>query len=110
MSIAKLRHRITFQEPIRVANDSGGFTNTWTNLVNSPTVWAEVKPVSAKERLYAQQVQYQRSHKVTIRFRHDITQEMRFKFDDRYFQIKGVRNIDERGKYLEIDAEENQGS
>lgn len=91
----------------QVSDDQGGFTETWADAF---TVWASVEPVSSRERLFSQQIQYQRSHKVIIRWRTGITQEMRFTFDSRTFQIKGVRRFDERRFYMIIDAEENQGT
>ena len=105
--IGDLRHRILFQYLERTADDQGGYTEEWKNL---KTVWAKVEPVSSKERLYSQRIEYQRSHKITIRNTDGITQEMRIVFDDRYFQIKGIRKIDERNFFMLIDAEENQGS
>lgn len=106
-TIGKLRSRITFETLSRSDDDQGGFTETWTELV---TVWAHVRPVSSRERFFSDQIQYQRSHEVVIRHRDDITQEMRFTFDSRTFQIKGVRSPDEKGFWLVIDAEENQGT
>ena len=107
VSIGDLRHRIAFQTLSRATDGQGGFVETWSDLA---TVWAFVKPVSSKERLFGQRLQYQRSHEVVIRWRNDITQEMRFLFDSRIFQIKGVRAPDERKFFLMIDAEENQGT
>lgn len=105
--IGKLRHRITFETLAQVSDGQGGSTETWSTLA---TVWASVTPVSSKERLYGQKIDYQRSHKVIIRHRTDITQEMRFTYDSRTFQIKGALRPDERKFYLFIDAEENQGT
>jgi len=108
--IGNLRHRITFQFVTHVSDGQGGTIATWNNLVSNPTVWAWVKPISSKERNFSNQIQYQRSHVVTIRHRTDITQDMRFLFDGRTFQLKGNFRPDERKFYLIMDAEENQGS
>lgn len=105
--IGDLRHRITIQSVSLVSDGQGGGTSTWTDVA---TVWAYVRPTSARERQFAEQIQYQRSHEVIIRHRDDVTQEMRFTFDSRIFQIKGVRRPDERKFFLIIDAEESQGT
>lgn len=109
--IGKLRHRITIQTLVRATDGQGGFTSTWTDLA---TVWADIKPVSSQERLFTQKVDYQRSHKVVIRYLSDLTAGVtnthRFIFDGRTFQIKGVRLFDEQKFYMMLDAEENQGS
>lgn len=112
--IGDLRHRIRFQTLTQTSDGQGGQVEAWVNLISGTddeaSIWAYVKPVSSRERLYAQQIEYQRSHVVTIRYRDDITQEMRFIFDGREFQIKGTIRPDERKFYLMFDAEENQGT
>ena len=105
--IGDLRHRITLETLSRVSDGQGGFTETWSTLA---TVWAFIKPISSRERLFAESIGYQRSHEVIIRHRTDVTQEMRFTYDSRVFQIKGVKRPDERKAYLILDAEENQGT
>ncbi len=107
LDIAELRHRITFQRVAQVSDGMGGFTTTWNNIA---TVWAKVEPVTASERIYSERLETQRSHKVKIRYRDDITTDMRFTFKSRVFQIHGVHSPDERNGYTFIDAEENQGT
>ena len=107
VSIGDLRHRITFQTLSRTPDGQGGFVESWSDLV---TVWARVKPVSSREKLYGQRLIYQRSHEVIIRHREDVNQEMRFLYDGRTFQVKGARAPDERRFFLIVDAEENQGT
>ena len=107
IDVAELRHRIVVQRLTNVSDNMGGFTTTWTTYA---TLWAKVEPVSASERLYQEKIEYQRSHKVVIRYRADITTDMRFTFKGRTFQIKGTHVPDERRVYLFIDAEENRGT
>lgn len=107
IDLAELRHRIKFQNLVKTSDGQGGFTEEWTDVV---TVWAKVEPANTSERLFAQQIEMQRSHKVVIRYRSDITQTMRFIFSNRTFQIKSVMAPDERKRYLFIDAKENEGT
>ena len=107
VNIAELRHRITFQELVEVSDGQGGKTTSWSNVV---TVWARIEPVSSRERLFSQQLEYNRSHKVAIRYRNDITNDMQFTFDGRTFQVKGVLSPDERKAYLFLDVEENSAT
>jgi len=109
-SIGKFRHRVTFQYLTRTNDGQGGFASTWTNMASLPTVWGEVKPKATPERFFSSQIQYQRTHQVTIRYRSDLTQEMRMLFDSRIFQIKSIRRPEERRWFLVIDLEENQGT
>lgn len=87
----------------------GGQVESWAT---SHTLWAKVKPLSSRERLYSQQIQYQRSHEIIIRYQSSLTLDnsSRIIYDSRTFQVKGVRNADERKAYLVIDCEENQGT
>lgn len=107
IDIAELRHRIVFERVAKVTDGMGGWTTVWSTVA---TVWAKVEPVSASERIYSQRIETQRSHKVVIRYRNDITTDMRFTYSGRTFQVKGVSIPDERKVYLFIDAEENQGT
>jgi SPP1 family predicted phage head-tail adaptor len=110
ISIADMRTRVTFQVATRASDNQGGSTETWANLSTAPVVWGYLAAVSSRERLYAQQIQYQRSHILVIRYRSDITTDMRFTYNNRTFQVKGIRNPEERKYFSIIDVEENQGS
>ena len=108
--IGALRHRVTFQYLTRTTDGQGGFTSTWADMPSLPEVWGEVTPAKTYERFFSEQIQYQRSHQVIVRYRTDLTQEMRMLFDSRIFQIKGIRKPDERKFFLVIDLQENQGT
>lgn len=111
VTIGDLKQRITFQQLTQTSDGQGGQIDTW---IDYQTVWAKVEPVKASERLFAKNLEYQRSHKVTCRYLEGITSDIshtfRFTFDNRYFQVKGVRRDLEEKFWLFIDAEENQGS
>lgn len=109
ISIGDLRSRITFQTATRVSDSQGGFTETWSNLATNPTVYAYLAAVSSRERLFSEQIQYQRSHVIVIRYRSDLDTSMRITYEGREFQIKGIRNPEERKAFLILDVEENQG-
>lgn len=109
VTIGDLRSRVTFQTSTRVADGQGGFTETWANLATNPTVYAYLAAVNSRERLFSQQMQYQRSHVLVIRYRTDLNTSMRITYEGREFQIKGIRNPEERKAFLILDLEENQG-
>ena len=109
VDISKLRKRITIQSHTQVSDGQGGRTLTWTDLI---TVWASLEPVSKRELIYTQSMQYRRTHKIIIRSSETtrtITNAMRIKYGDRTFQVKGDITPDERNFYLFIDCEENVG-
>lgn len=107
LNIAEFRHRITFQKLVRASDGMGGFSTDWTDVI---TVWAKIEPLSGSERLNSERLETQRSHKVQIRYRPEITTDMRILFRDRILQVHGVHSPDERRGYTFIDAEENQGT
>jgi SPP1 family predicted phage head-tail adaptor len=109
--IGELKHRIQIQRETQEPDGQGGQEVSWSDVA---TVWAKIEPVSASERLYTRQIQYQRTHKVIIRYlaglTDDVNNNYRFLFDGRTFQIKGIYKLDEDKFWLKIDAEENKGS
>jgi SPP1 family predicted phage head-tail adaptor len=108
--ISKMRSRVTFQELLNTSDGQGGQSESWTNLSSNPTVWCYLRPTRSHERYFSQQIQYQRTHVAIVRYRTDLTNEMRMNYDNRVFQIKGIRNPDERKAFLILDLEENQGT
>ena len=102
--IGALRHRITVQVVSRAGDGQGGITESWDEHA---VLWAKITPVSRNERMFMQQLEYQRSHKILIRYRDDLTTDMRISFNNRIFHIKAFINVDERKAYTQIDVEEN---
>lgn len=100
-------HRITIETATHATDSQGGKATTWSTYA---TVWAELKPVSAGERNFGQQLEYQRSHKCNIRYLAGVTTAMRVIFDSRYFHIKGIRAPDEKKFFMILDLDENVAS
>ncbi len=101
--IGALRHRVVIEQPVRTQNDSGGWTTVWTEVA---TVWASVEPLSGGEQLRAMQLEEKISHRVTIRHRTGITAKMRLNFGGRLFNIRSALDRKERGRWLDILADE----
>lgn len=105
-----LRHRITFQTYVLTSDGQGGSTEAWADIASVPTVWAQVKPKSAKEQFFAQKIDPDVTHEIVIRWRDDLNPKMRIVHEGRVFQIKGIRAEDERRWWVYIDAMEGVGS
>ena len=70
-------------------------------------VWATVKPYKSSECNFMGKLKPEVSHRVYVRFRKDITAEMRILYHGRIFQIAGVPiDLDEKHELLEIQCEE----
>ena len=100
---SRLRQRVTIEQPSESADGAGGTTRSWTTLA---TVWAELLPLRGAENLLAFQQQAELTHRVTLRYRDDVTTAMRLSYDSRVFNIRSTRNVEERDQLLELLVEE----
>jgi SPP1 family predicted phage head-tail adaptor len=98
---------VIVQSLVKVSDGQGGQDVSWANF---KTLWAEIKPVSSKERLFSQQIQMTTTHRLRIRWTDGLLPSMRILFGARVFQIHGVSYDDERKFFVLIDCEENVGT
>ena len=108
--VGGLRHRISFEKQIRVADGAGGWTESW---VAERTAWAKVAPVSGAERLRAMRHEHPVSHRITLRYdattaayHRDGEARRRIDFQGRKMHIVAIVNRQERNRWLEILAVE----
>ena len=106
MSFAgRLRHRVQIQEASETRDAYGGVTTTWTTV---GTVYAAIVPMhqvgQGRERLEADRIQSEVTHRITTRFRGDVTPKHRILFEGRVFELERVANVDERDRELSILA------
>jgi len=99
----KMRHYIALQHWAETRTASGYATQTYTTYAS---VWAYIRTLSGRERLGAQQVNATLSHEITIYYRSDVQPDDRIVWDGRYFDIKDVRNVDERNIEIRMLAVE----
>lgn len=104
MRAGTLRHKITFQSATDVTDNLGGYTRTWSDTYDC---FAAVWPLKGTEALEAMKLEHKVTHKIRVRYRDNITADMRIKFGSRYFDIVGIINPDERDIMLDIMATES---
>jgi SPP1 family predicted phage head-tail adaptor len=102
-TIGALRQRVTIEAPVDVPDDNGGFTRSYASLAQ---VWARIETTGARAQFSEQRLEQSRSHTVTIRWRGDVTSQMRFDFRGRKLAIQGVEDSDERRRFLTCACEE----
>lgn len=107
MRIGRLRKRVTLEARSASQGTAGQPAGTWAPVA---TVWASIEPLSGREMLAAEAAQSEVSHRVTLRYRAAITAAMRVNYGGRYFNIRAVRNINERDDVLILDCTEGQDS
>lgn len=103
MRAGQLRHLITIEEAAETQDAYGEPDLTWSTYT---TAWAKVEPLSSRETVEARSVNQERTHRITMRHQDGITPDMRVNWDGRTFDIEGTRNIEERGRMLELNVKE----
>lgn len=99
-----LRQRIELQARTDAVNAYGETVPSWATYA---TVWAAVQPIGVREMLIAQQINSQVTHHVRIRYKQNIRPTQRIKWGRRYFDINGVRDVNESHVELVLDCVEN---
>ncbi|TSJ91834.1 head-tail adaptor protein [Gilliamella apicola] len=87
MQSGKLRNQVTFQKQIKRTDELGQLVNEWVDVC---TVRAEIRDVSGKEYQSSQAEQVQTDCKILIRYRKNITADMRVLCNGTYYDIKAV--------------------
>lgn len=101
--IGALRHRVQLEAPSRSAVEGGGAVVAWQPVA---MLWAEIIPLSGAEVFQADGIGATTSFDVRTRFRAEIHPEMRFVIGDRILDIKSVRDIEGRRRWLSCLCEE----
>jgi SPP1 family predicted phage head-tail adaptor len=99
--------RITLDQEARTADTYGGAVVTWATLA---TVWANVRPLSGRERADMAAIEAPASYRFTIRRRNDITEAMRIGWNSQVFNIRFIADPGSRSLYMAIDAERGVGT
>jgi SPP1 family predicted phage head-tail adaptor len=99
-----LRTAVTFQRKTRVANGSGGFTDTWATLSGAATR-AHVKALSGYERLQSDRLNAETKERLYCRYFAGLTPADRVQIDGRLYQIRFINNLERRNRWLEMDLE-----
>jgi SPP1 family predicted phage head-tail adaptor len=104
--IARLCHRVILQRRSEVADLGGGVNLSWTDIAE---LWAGIMPLTGSETVRAMRVQPIQNFLIRLRYRDDITAADRLLFGQRVLNIRSVRNVNERGQWLECRCEEGVG-
>ncbi len=108
MDIGKLDKRITLQSRSATLDDYGQQINSWSDVA---TVWANIRPVSGREKMKAMQVDSILSHTVAVRYSATFmpprtVDAWRIVYNGRCFTIIAAMDLDEAGKYIIFDCTE----
>lgn len=98
MRAGLLRHRVRIETRVQAQDAYGQPVQDWAEVT---TVWASVEPVSGREYWAAQQAQAEVTHRVVMRAR-ELSPAMRLVHRGRVLEVVAVRDIEERGRRIEV--------
>ena len=104
-SPSDLRHRLTLEELVRVSDEGGGFTESWTELA---TLFADLRPTAGGERVESDRLTGTVTHEVALRYRAGVAPATRLRMATRLFHILAVIDVDERRRWLKCLCEERE--
>ncbi len=96
-----LRERIELQHQVRESDGAGGWHTKWEPYA---TVWGSVDAVSSGERMFAERIQGEITHRIVIRYRDDIEFDDRIVWRGYEIRFDPPRNVESRDRWLEFDA------
>lgn len=100
LAAGRLDRRITIEQPSFSQDASGQPVATWSTLA---TVWGAKKDIRGRERFAAEQEIAEETTVFLIRWRNDVTVEMRLVHDAKTYRIEGLAETGRR-EGLEITA------
>lgn len=101
--IGELRARLVLEAPARAADDGGGSVVTWEQVA---LLWAKVSARGGTESFTHDRVAGSASHEIIMRYRSDVTPEMRLREGTRIFDVRAAMDLDGRRQWLRCLAEE----
>jgi len=93
------RTKIVIEQISQVQDDTGGFTDSWSQFANP---WAKVVEKHGNERLISQRIDAVDTYQFTIRAIPGVTESMRVIHRGLTLQIKSVIYVDGRKEFMQI--------
>lgn len=90
--IGKLRHRVMIQQNSPSVDSFGELTESWSALASN--VPAKVESLTGRELIQGEQQEGVVTHMVTIRYRSDVTSQMRVVHNSKNFNIESALDPD----------------
>ena len=106
MRVGEMKNRITIQQ--KNVQTGAVVDLSGNNYTDYNTVWAKVEYTSVKEMYKSDSDVVVNTLKFIIRHRTDIKNDMRIRFNNDYYEIKGIRPLTAKKMYIIIIAESVQ--
>lgn len=101
----RLALRLVLEAPVELADGAGGVIRNYETVT---ALWAELSPISARERVLADLAGVAVTHRIRLRARDDITTRHRLRKGARLFRIATIREDAPGSRFLRIEAEEQR--
>lgn len=98
-----LRNRFTVEQPLRIADGSGGYIEGWSPFGN---VWGAIRATSGAERFQHDRMAGIVSHEITVRHLDGLTPGDRFRLASKIYHLRAILAADDRRRYLVCHCEE----
>lgn len=102
MRAGRLRTKISFYALTSTRDEYSGFTDAFTWDFDT---WAQVIYISGHEGIVNEQVFAGKSLTFEIRYRTGVVETSRVKFNDVFYNIQSIENVDARNRTLMINTE-----
>lgn len=95
IAAGRLRHIVSIERQVEIIDSNGDHHREWQYVTS---LRAEIRPLSGRELLMAQQVQSQVSVNIVARYREDVDASMRIKNNGTIYNILAVIHDPESGR------------
>lgn len=106
-ALGALRARIIIEREDPTGNDGGSYAPNWTQVAN---LWAQIEPVTGRVVRQGERLESHITHRVTLRYRTDITAGMRIVCGAQLLTIQAVLDLGARHRFLQLLAQEGGGT
>jgi SPP1 family predicted phage head-tail adaptor len=115
MGIGNMRNKLELQSTTRTSDSGGGASVAWSKVA---AIYAQITPKSSDETVFADKLRQKEEHTIRVRYRSGLTTANRLVqthrrdgvTSTRTFTIKGVLNVDNQFRFLDLDCEEGVAS
>lgn len=104
MPAGKRNRRCIIERRSDLQNATGEVISSWVEYAKR---WTAIRPLSGIEAVQAKQVGASTTHELKMLYCDGLNPDMRIRYGERIFHIKGIVNADDRNKEQIVQAEES---
>jgi SPP1 family predicted phage head-tail adaptor len=103
MTAGKYKHRVEFQAKATVQDEYGEPVDAWQTVIEC---WGLVHYLTGRELWAAKQANSEVTGRVELRYRDDISPEMRIKYRDRFMDIESIVPLEHDRREIHVNFKE----